>query len=204
MTCVARVVDVCVLPGTGKSKLAQALHECARFEVIRSDDVRKELADIPRDEPSPQQVRESIYTPDWNIRTYAECLSRAESLLHEGKRIIVGATFREDKHRQAFLNMAIRSCVPVLFIVCEARAETIQQRLCERHGDAFDADYEVYLHVKSNWEKPGVDVGGVLHTVSTENSAEETLNQALDILQQVKLLDGTVLVPGTDARTSKR
>src|SRR5262249_46850754 len=73
------------LPGPGKSTLARALAECAGFELIRSDIVRKELVGID----SVERAGEANYSPDWNVRTYASCLSRAEQLLFEGRRVLI-------------------------------------------------------------------------------------------------------------------
>src|SRR5262245_40601868 len=57
------------LPGTGKSTLARGLAQAANFTVIRSDEVRKELADVPVN-----QKAEGIYNAWWNHQTYSECL----------------------------------------------------------------------------------------------------------------------------------
>src|SRR5262249_54499476 len=91
------------LPGTGKSTLAKGLSELANFSLIRSDVVRKELAasltlrvGIQRT-PTRSVSEAEIYSSAWTDRTYAECLDRAEKLLFQGKRVIVDATFREEK-----------------------------------------------------------------------------------------------------------
>lgn len=52
------------LPGIGKSTLAQALADNAGFCVVRSDVVRKELADLSGHELTHQKLQESFYTPD--------------------------------------------------------------------------------------------------------------------------------------------
>ena len=45
------------LPGTGKSSLAAELATRKGFQVIRSDVVRKELAGLPADAPTPEPLR---------------------------------------------------------------------------------------------------------------------------------------------------
>src|SRR5205823_2416198 len=70
------------LPGTGKSFLASELGNSAGFQVVRSDVVRKEMADGGAE----------LYSAARRDLIYAECLRRAEALLFEGKRVIVDAT----------------------------------------------------------------------------------------------------------------
>ena len=105
------------LPGSGKSTLARALAEHAGFCVLRSDLVRKELTGRAGQVPA-AEFGEGIYTSAWTERTYAACLRRAESLLFEGKRVLVDATFREEIQRIVFLGAAGRLSVPAVFLVC--------------------------------------------------------------------------------------
>ena len=58
---------------------------------------------MPSAESTPTALRDSLYSADWNERTYAECLRRAEHLLFAGNRVIVDATFREEQKRHIFL-----------------------------------------------------------------------------------------------------
>ena len=73
------------LPGSGKSSLSRELADRAGFTVIRSDVVRKDLAGLVEEQPSPADYRGGIYTPAWDERTYAECSRRAEARLLEGR-----------------------------------------------------------------------------------------------------------------------
>lgn len=184
------LVLVAGLPGSGKSTLARALGARAGFEVIRSDVVRKELAGLPAQEPSPPAMRAALYSAGSTDRTYGECLRRAEQLLAEGRRVIVDATFREEPRRKLFLEAAVRCGVPAAVVVCEASPETVHRRLEGRKEDASDADWNVYQRVAGNWEAAGPDVGRVLRSVSTEGTTEDALRQALDFLRGLGLLDG--------------
>lgn len=169
------------LPGSGKSMLAQALAEKANFSLIRSDVVRKELATPAR------SVSEGIYTPEWNARTYTECLRRAEQLLFEGRRVLVDATFREEKQRRIFLDTAVRWGVPGAMLLCRAEPDTVHQRLEQRRGDASDADWSIYLHLAASWEEPGVRTQRDYHVISTEGGPEEGFSRALDVLRRLGL-----------------
>jgi aminoglycoside phosphotransferase family enzyme/predicted kinase len=162
------------LPGTGKSTLARGLAERAGFCLVRSDVVRKELA------PS----GEALYTAEWNDRTYAECLRRAERLLWQGERVVADATFHEEKKRQAFLEAAVRCGVPFGMLVCQAGPEAVRQRLARRQGDVSDADWPVYQQLAGTWEETGAVAGWLRHTLSTDGSPEQVVAGAVEVLRQ--------------------
>src|SRR5262249_9054160 len=84
------------LPRTGKATRARELAARAGFTVIRSDLVRKELAGRGEGDSAAVAFGDDIYTPEWDQRTYAECLVRAEYVLFEAGRALVDASFREE------------------------------------------------------------------------------------------------------------
>lgn len=175
------------LPGTGKSTLARGLMESAGFCVVQSDVVRKELAGISPQGKTPTHLRASLYTAEWNARTYAECMRKSELLLWEGKRVMVDATFYEERQRSGFLEMAVRWGVPTGVLLCEAKPETIRRRLEERRGDVSDADWSVYLQVAQQWEKVGSLPQGPCHVISTDGSPAQVRSHALDVLEHLGL-----------------
>jgi aminoglycoside phosphotransferase family enzyme/predicted kinase len=170
------------LPGAGKSMLAQALVEKADFCLIRSDVVRKELA------TSTPSASKEIYSPEWTERTYAECLRGAEQLLFEGKRVLIDATFREEKQRRIFLEAAVQWGVPGAMLLCRAEPDTVRRRLQQRRGDASDADWSIYLHLAASWEEPDAFTRRYCHVISTEGGSEEGFSRALEVLRQMGLI----------------
>jgi aminoglycoside phosphotransferase family enzyme/predicted kinase len=170
------------LPGTGKSKLARGLAGRAEFSVVRSDVVRKELA-------AGAGRGEDIYSPAWTERTYAECLRRAERLLFEGGRVILDATFREEKRRRAGLETARRWGVPGMMLLCRADPAAVRERLASRRGDASDADWEVYRQVVERWEEPGPQTRAEIQVVDTSGGPEESLRAAMVVLSESGLSD---------------
>ena len=175
------------LPGTGKSTLARNLARQADFQLLRSDVVRKELAGRPVDGAAAPIDAESIYTPEWTNRTYAACLARAEQLLFQGQRVIVDATFIEERRRRQFLDAAVHWGIPALFLVCEAQSNTVQPRLAARRGDASDADWNVYLQAAQHWEEPGARTRLSLRNICSDASPESALEQAVQSLMNAGL-----------------
>jgi aminoglycoside phosphotransferase family enzyme/predicted kinase len=176
------------LPGAGKSTLAQALAARANFVAIRSDVVRKELAGVSTHDSARCSFGEGIYAADWTERTYGECLRRAERLVFEGKRVIVDASFGEHRQRRAFVDAAARLSVPAILIVCRAEPELARQRLESRRGDASDADWSIYRSAAERWEPVQSLMQCAFLEVSTSDTVEGSLAQALGVLRDSALL----------------
>jgi predicted kinase len=171
------------LPGSGKSTLARGLAEQSAFQVIRSDVVRKELSQSPNGGAQ----HEELYTKEWDERTYDECRRRAASLLFEGGRVLIDATFRLQRQRASFLNLARQWGVPGILFVCETQPEVARQRLTARRGDVSDADWAVYLQLRATWEAPQAGNGQALYRLDANRPPSQVLAQALAYLAMVGL-----------------
>ena len=91
----ARVQLVVVggLPGTGKTTLAAALGDELGWPVLRSDEVRKELAGLDPLDHAPAAYGTGLYSPAMTETTYETVLSHARQLLarrrERGRRCVV-------------------------------------------------------------------------------------------------------------------
>jgi aminoglycoside phosphotransferase family enzyme/predicted kinase len=183
------VVLVGGLPGTGKTTLAEELARVAGFRVISTDRVRKELAGFDPQTGAAAAFGEGIYTAEWNDRTYAACLDKAERLVFEGERVIIDASFKEEKRRSDFRDAAVEWGVRSLFLVCQADAQVVRRRLAARRGGASDADWAIHRAVAEAWES------GVPHDarweqlVPTGGSREAAVAAALGHLRLVGLAE---------------
>jgi uncharacterized protein len=177
------------LPGTGKSTLARGLAEQAGFSLVRSDVVRKELAGLSAKAPAPSPFGEGLYAPAWTDRTYAECLSQAEALLFEGKRVVVDASFGEEWRRRDFSDLAARFALPVVFLRCNADPNVVRLRLRDRLGDPSDADWRVHREAAERWQEPGPQTRQILREVPSGGTEEETVSRVLALLRAFSLLD---------------
>jgi len=176
------------LPGTGKSTLARALAVRAGFDVIRSDEVRKELAGRSGQGSAPVAFGEDLYAPDWNERTYTECLRRAELLIFEGTRVLIDASFREEARRRLFLEAAYQWGINGCLLLCHADPDVIRNRLASRQGDVSDADGPIYEEITQRWDEPSLPTRTVTREIATGGSLAYSLNQALEVLQEFGLL----------------
>ncbi|WP_406695858.1 AAA family ATPase [Singulisphaera sp. Ch08] len=177
------------LPGTGKSTLARALDEEHEFTLIRSDLVRKELARLTAREATTTSYGTGIYSSEWNDRTYAECLKRAEALLFEGKRVVVDASFGTEANRVAFLEAATHWGVPAAFLCCQAEPAVVRGRLESRKHDASDADWSIYLEAAARWEAPGTVTTRSLCEIDAGGAKERVHARATTILRDLGLED---------------
>lgn len=170
------------LPGTGKSVLSRNLSQACGFTWLRADAIRKELAGLDPLARGNSEVRSGIYTPEWNERTYGECLARAKTLLFGGGRVLVDASFKEERRRQAFIDAARDWGVPVRFIECTSAPELVRERLAQRKDDPSDADWRIYEHVRKTWENSSARTSALHTPVDTSGTPEHSLAQALAAL----------------------
>lgn len=172
------LVLVSGLPGSGKSTLAKLLCESAGLVWVRSDVVRKELANITPETPHPEVVDEGLYSPDATSRTYQACLQRARGLLLAGSRVLVDATFASDHQRELFLREAQRLCVPAVWLELEAPERVLRERLANRVGDASDADWTVCQAIAARWEPPTAFTRGHRRAIGADANAHAVLARA--------------------------
>jgi predicted kinase len=169
------------LPGTGKSTLARGLAAAANFAVIRSDEVRKELAGVPRHERGV-----GIYTPEWTERVYTECLKWAGDILRDGGRAIVDASFATDQHRRMFLTTARQLGVPAVLLVCRAPEELVRERLRLRRGDVSDAGWDVFEDMRDRWDEPSPGTRRRAAEIDATDAAD-AVRAAVEVLRGIGL-----------------
>jgi aminoglycoside phosphotransferase family enzyme/predicted kinase len=175
------------LPGTGKSTLAAKLAQAGNYKLIRSDVIRKELAATLHAAAAHED--NDIYSAEWTEHTYAECLRRSEAELLQGNRVIVDANFWEENKRQQFLNAGCKLGVAVVLLHCRAEESTIRRRIAGRHGDASDANWNIYEKVKKRWQEFEPPTRAMTREVNTTGTSMETVTQAGEALRQLGLLD---------------
>jgi hypothetical protein len=94
------------LPGTGKTTVAQGLSDRFGWDLLRTDEIRKEVAGLDRHHHAYSAPFEGAYTPEVSARTYAELLRRARIALENGDSVVLDASWLDAGHREAARSLA--------------------------------------------------------------------------------------------------
>ncbi len=166
------------LMGTGKSTLARSLSEALGWEWLRSDVVRKELAEISPLEHRFEEFRQGIYSPDFSRRTYHALLQRASELLGSGESVVLDASFTKQADREQALAAARQAGAEFLLVECRCSDEEIQRRLARRPAqkdEPSDGRWGIFFDQKRDYEKVEGIPSDLFLPLNTEGRAEEGL-----------------------------
>lgn len=133
------------LPGSGKTVFANLAAEKLPGICLHSDTERKRLFPDPADRYS-EQSKYEVY--DYLLKT-------ADTLLRAGMSVVVDASFLKESNRALFCKLAQSRSVPFAIAVIGADMDSMKQRLHERKerdDDASDADVDVLMKLKEEWE----------------------------------------------------
>jgi aminoglycoside phosphotransferase family enzyme/predicted kinase len=141
-----RMVLVGGLPGTGKSTLAGGLGEVLGATVLRSDEVRKELASLPSLQPAPARFGEGLYRPEATVATYDEVLKRAGVALGLGVSVVLDASWTAESWRARAREIAATQHADLVELRCCTDPALAARRIVRRlaaGGDPSDATPEI-------------------------------------------------------------
>jgi aminoglycoside phosphotransferase family enzyme/predicted kinase len=182
-----RLVLVGGLPGTGKSTLALGLGDALAATVLRSDEVRKELAGLPPGASAAAPYEQGLYSPGKRAATYRALLDRARVALGLGETVILDASWGDAERRGEAAELAGDTTSELVELRCEAPAEVAAARLRERAasadgagaaaGDPSDATPEIATRMAAD-----VAPWPSAHTVDTSGDPEQALATALDVV----------------------
>ena len=143
----ARVVLLLVggLPGTGKSTVASGLSDRLGYALLRSDEIRKDLAGLAHEADARAAYGEGLYRPEAVARVYEEMLGRARHLLGRGWSVLLDASWTSAAERRAAAELAAETGADLVRLHCESPLEVADARLAARGHvpDASDATEEV-------------------------------------------------------------
>jgi aminoglycoside phosphotransferase family enzyme/predicted kinase len=175
-----QLVVVGGLPGTGKTTVAAAIGERMGWPVLRSDEIRKQLAGLDLLTRAPAPYGEGLYTPAVSEATYTALLTHARSLLTHGESVVVDASFSRAGWREAAAVLATEGGADYTELCCALPPNEAMSRLRRRAasgGDASDATPSVATGMASVFEPwPGAI------TVSTLGPPGEVVSSVLSRL----------------------
>ncbi|WP_293473705.1 bifunctional aminoglycoside phosphotransferase/ATP-binding protein [Phenylobacterium sp.] len=131
------------LSGSGKSRfsraIAPALGASPGAVILRTDEIRKRLMDIPPTRTLPPEA----YTPELHARTYDAMMDNARALLKAGRAVVLDATFLDEGLRARAEALAAECGAPFRPAWLDAPLAVLEARVASREGDASDATVEV-------------------------------------------------------------
>jgi aminoglycoside phosphotransferase family enzyme/predicted kinase len=177
------------LSGTGKSALAKRLSFQTNIKRFSSDDIRKELAGIPKHESAKADYNKGIYSPDFTKNVYIKMLELTEGEIQSNRSVILDATFNSDVYRNMILDLAKRLGTDMILIEREADLEVITERLTKRavkRNTSSDADLGIYKRQLSEY-KPWNICKGI--TYEKIGSVEDLNSLCFELAKKYLLLD---------------
>lgn len=141
--------------GTGKTTLAERVAEHYGYVHLASDDIRRDLAGIPRGEHRIVPPDTGLYAPDRVDAVYREQRREAESLLRRGHGVVLDASFARVVHRAAAARLAVDCGAELVEIECVVGPEIARTRIADRFDDpenTSDATVELVDRVAARFE----------------------------------------------------
>ncbi|MFN3404517.1 MAG: AAA family ATPase [Cytophagaceae bacterium] len=156
------IIIVFGLPGSGKSYFAERLALKIGAVYLNSDRVRKELEATPG------------YSMEERLKIYEILLEKTKEAKRIATGVVIDASFFSHNLRKQFAE-SFPGC---FFILVEASEEIIRERV-NRKRTFTDADFNVYLKLKSSFEP-------VQHThlklSSDQNDVDAMISTALEYI----------------------
>ncbi|HZM29206.1 MAG TPA: AAA family ATPase, partial [Acidimicrobiales bacterium] len=130
------------LPGTGKSTLAAGLGDALGATILRSDEVRKQLAGLDPHRRADAPYGTGLYRAGVTEATYAALLDRAAAALAGGESVILDASWLAGRRRRRARQLASTHHAALSELRCDAPPALAGRRLTDRRlagGDPSDA-----------------------------------------------------------------
>jgi aminoglycoside phosphotransferase family enzyme/predicted kinase len=149
-----RLILIGGLPGTGKSTLAARLAAALCAVLLRTDELRKQLAGLDPATRATAGFGQGLYAPEMTGATYAELLRRATAALANGESVIADASWNDPAWREAARTVADETCADLAQLRCVLPLDLITRRITGRAaaGDASDATIEVVRRLAASLE----------------------------------------------------
>ncbi len=148
--------------------------------MLRSDEVRKELAGIAPTARARAALDEGLYEPSWTSRTYAALCDRARDLLGLGHSVVLDASWSDPTWRRAASEVADECVADLIELRCDAPVAVAQDRAAKRAmlgTDASDVTPELIAALAARFP--------TWATAATLDTARPVPQVIADVLQRV-------------------
>ncbi|MEO1783843.1 AAA family ATPase [Thermodesulfobium sp. 4217-1] len=175
------------LSGTGKSALAKRLSSQTDIKRLSSDEIRKELAGVPKHESAKADYNAGIYSPDFTKNVYSRMLEQTEREIQSNRSVILDATFNSDVYRNMIVDLAKKLETDMVLIEREADFEIIAERLKKRalkRNTSSDADLDIYRRQLSEYKPWNISKGVTYEKIGNV----EDLNELSTLLAKKYLM----------------
>jgi aminoglycoside phosphotransferase family enzyme/predicted kinase len=153
-----RLVLVGGMPGCGKSTLASGLSASTGWPVLRSDEIRSQVAATvagPSINVATVEYRQGRYHPKVTSAVYQEMLRQAEEALGLGESVVLDASWVDAAWRDAARSVAERTESDLVELRCLASPEDAADRIIRRlseHSDISEATPEIARMMSQSME----------------------------------------------------
>ena len=132
-----RMVLVGGLPGSGKTTLATGVAAARGWTVLRSDQIRQDLAATSGHPGAPGRL-EDRYRPAVTAAVYEELIRRAERALGLGDSVVLDASWIDASWREVARSVAERTSSDLIELCCDTSFEVAEARITRRNAEHAD------------------------------------------------------------------
>ncbi len=172
--------------GVGKTTLATELAGACQAVHLRSDVVRKKLADWPQQTANRDDFNCGLYDPAMSKRTYRKLADQATEILQQSRSVIIDASFSRREDRERFFETAKKTGHQAFILHLECPDESQLTRLERRREsgqDISDGRTELLKQQKEQFDP--VDITRCVLTIDSMRPVDYNAQVIL-----IKMLEG--------------
>ena len=140
-------------PATGKTSVAREFGAWRDWVVLRSHEVRKELAGIRPPRPPRRRSWPACTTPAMTSLTYGALLRRAQELLDRGESVVLDATWGDPVWRDEARCVAKLASADLAELRCAVPVAIAAKRAAHRQPDASDAGPDIAVELAERFAR---------------------------------------------------